>query len=143
MTALCVAVLVLVADQAIKLLLPPLIGSSAVSLGPFGVVRIVSGRLWLRRLGAQCSAATTWFIWWGAAAPLISVGILLPASAPLVGLLLGASFSHAIESSIHGGITDYVCLRFWPAFNLADLALAAGAVGIFAQLIGITGVAIF
>ena len=26
-------------------------------------------------------------------------------------------------------VSDYVCLRFWPAFNLADLALAAGAIG--------------
>ena len=47
-----------------------------------------------------------------------------------VGLLLGGSLSNAVESSMRGSITDYICLRFWPAFNLADLALAAGAIGI-------------
>ena len=52
-----------------------------------------------------------------------------------VGLLLGGSLSNALESSLRGTVSDYVCLRFWPAFNLADLALAAGAIGILAELL--------
>ena len=32
-------------------------------------------------------------------------------------------------------VSDYVCLRFWPAFNLADLALTAGAIGILTELL--------
>lgn len=51
------------------------------------------------------------------------------------GLLLGGSLSHAVESSLRGSITDYICLRFWPAFNLADLALAAGAIGMIVQFL--------
>jgi lipoprotein signal peptidase len=66
---------------------------------------------------------------------LVIIAILLPASAIFVGLLLGGSLSNAIESSMRGRITDYICLRFWPAFNLADLALTAGAVGMIGELL--------
>jgi lipoprotein signal peptidase len=52
-----------------------------------------------------------------------------------VGLLLGGSLSHAVETSLRDAVSDYVCLRFWPAFNLADLALAAGAIGALFNLL--------
>jgi lipoprotein signal peptidase len=54
-----------------------------------------------------------------------------------VGLLLGGSLSHAVESSLRGSIADYVCFRFWPAFNLADLALAVGAIGTIGELVAL------
>ena len=37
--------------------------------------------------------------------------------------------SHALETSLRGCIIDYVRLRFWPAFNLADVAITVGAAG--------------
>jgi lipoprotein signal peptidase len=49
--------------------------------------------------------------------------------------VLGASLSHAVETSVRGNVTDYICLRVWPAFNLADLALAAGALGLIGELL--------
>jgi lipoprotein signal peptidase len=55
-----------------------------------------------------------------------------PSSRAFAGLLLGGSLSHAVESSLSGSITDYICLKFWPAFDLADVAIAAGAIGIVA-----------
>jgi signal peptidase II len=136
MSALCVILLVVLAsDQALKLLLRRRLGSDALALGPFGSVRVVAGRLWLRRLGGPCSGAELWCLWWTAAVPLVVVSALLPSSAAFVGLLLGGSLSHAVESSLRGGVTDYICLRFWPAFNLADLALTAGAAGLVGKLL--------
>ena len=136
MSALWVTLLVvLVSDQALKLLLRRLIGDEALALGPFGSVRMVAGRLWLRRFGGQCSGAMIWCCWLAAAIPLVIVSILVPSSTVFAGLLLGGSLSHAVESSLRGSITDYICLRFWPAFDLADLALAAGAIGIIAELL--------
>jgi signal peptidase II len=144
MSTLCVALLVvLVSDQALKLLLRRRTGSDALALGPFGSVRVVAGRLWLRRLGGPFSGAEIWCLWSAAAVPLIIVSALLPSSAAFIGLLLGGSLSHAVESSLRGGITDYVCLRFWPAFNLADLALVAGAIGIIAELLIVTRAVVF
>jgi hypothetical protein len=136
MSALCVTLLVvLVSDQALKLLLRRHMGSDALALGPFGSVRVVAGRLWLHRLGGPCSGAEIWCLWAAAAVPLVVVSAVLPSSAAFVGLLLGGSLSHAVESSLRGGVTDYVCLRFWPAFNLADLALTAGAAGLVGKLL--------
>jgi lipoprotein signal peptidase len=144
MSALCVTLLVvLVSDQALKLLLRRRIGSDALAIGPFGSVRMVAGRLWLWRVGGQCSGVEIWCFWLAAAVPLVIVSALLPSSAAFVGLLLGGSLSHAVESSLRGSITDYICLRFWPAFNLADLALTAGAIGIIAELLIVTRAMVF
>jgi signal peptidase II len=136
MSALWATLLVvLVSDQALKLLLRRHMGSGALALGPFGSVRVVAGRLWLRRLGGPSCGAEIWCLWSAAAAPLVLASAVLPSSSGFAGLLLGGSLSHAVESSLRGSITDYVCLRFWPAFNLADLALAAGAIGLIGQLL--------
>jgi signal peptidase II len=126
---------VLVSDQAIKLLLRRLLGADAFALGPFGSVRMVAGRLWLRRLSGQCNGVTIWCLWIAAAVPLVIGSALVPSSAIFAGLLLGGSLSHAAESSLRGSITDYICLRFWPAFNLADVALVVGAIGMIGELL--------
>lgn len=136
MSALCATLLaVLVSDQALKLLLRRLVGDDVLALGRFASVRMIPGRLWLRRVGGQSSGAVMWCFWAAAAAPLVVLGTLAPSSAVFVGLLLGGSFSHALESSLRGSITDYICLPFWPAFNLADVALTAGAIGCIGELL--------
>src|SRR5688500_18391694 len=124
MTELCLTFLiVLVSDQGIKLLLRRRPGPRALPLGPFGSLRIVSGRLWLRRLGRQPSHEVVWRLWVVAAVRFVLVSAAIPSSTIFVGLLLGGSLSHAVETSLRGAVSDYVCLRFWPAFNLADVAL--------------------
>jgi signal peptidase II len=43
--------------------------------------------------------------------------------------------SHMIETSRRGRVCDYLCLRFWPAFNLADAAISIGTVGFIVRVI--------
>jgi signal peptidase II len=117
-------------DLGVKRLVRRRLGSSTVALGPLGHLRVVGHRLWLARLIGPPRLAALWGLWLLAAAPLVAVGLLLPSSAVFVGLLLGGSLSNGLESSMRGVVTDYVCLRFWPAFNLADAALTIGAIGI-------------
>jgi signal peptidase II len=143
MSVLYVTLVVLVSDQAIKFLLGRLMGSKGVALAPLGSVRMVAGRLWLRRLSGQCGGAVIWYFWMAAAVPLVIISIMVPLSPGFVGLLLGGSLSHAVESSLRGSITDYICLRSWPAFDLADLALTAGAIGIIAELVIVTRAMVF
>jgi signal peptidase II len=130
MSALCATLLaVFLGDQAIKLLLRRRLGDRAIALGALGNVRTVTGRLWMRRLGPQWSAAAIWCVWLAAAIALVIGSLWVPSSGAFAGLLLGGSLSHAVESSLTGRITDYICLKFWPAFDLADVAITAGAIG--------------
>jgi len=126
---------VVVSDQALKQRLRHVLGRHAISLGPFGQFRMTEGRLWLPRLRNHPSRSMMWTSWVVAAAALVTASGWIPSSALFVGLLLGGSLSNAVENARRGRVSDYVCLRFWPAFNLADLALAAGSIGTLAELL--------
>ena len=126
---------VLVSDHALKFLLHRVLGPDGLPLGSIGSVRIVAGQLWLRRIGEHVSAVMIWTFWVLAAVALVIVGTCAPFSAVFVGLLLGGSLSNGLESSLRGSVSDYVCIRFWPSFNLADMALAAGAIGILTEFL--------
>jgi lipoprotein signal peptidase len=131
------AVGVLVIDQALKLLLRRTGPSDSMRLGPYGSLRMVAGRLWVHRVsGRSAIALCLWILSSGA---LVVGSAWIPSSRVFVGLLIGGSLSNAIEGSLRGSVTDYVCLRFWPAFNLADVALTAGAVGIGVELLRAIG----
>jgi lipoprotein signal peptidase len=134
MSALVAALLLVpLIDQAVKVVLRRRLGSNALPLGPIGQVRVVVARLWLAR-AARSSPAVMWTLWMLSAAALVTASAWIPSSRLFVGLLLGGSLSNGLESALRGGVTDYVCLRFWPAFNLADVALTTGGIGVAAAL---------
>lgn len=130
------AVVVLVIDQALKLLLHRTRFES-VRLGPFGSLQMVAGRLWVHRLSERCPKAL--WLWIVSAGALVVGSAWIPSSRVFVGLLLGGSLSNVVEGSLRGSVTDYVCLRFWPAFNFADVALTVGAIGIAIELLRAIG----
>ncbi len=139
---LLAAILVLVSDHAVKLLLPRVIGTDTVPLGPLGSVRMVAGQLWMQRLSKHASGQPMWAFWIVAAAALLAASRWVPSASLFIGLLLGGSLSNVLESSRRGRVSDYVCLRFWPPFNLADLALAIGAIGtLFELAVAVRGLA--
>jgi signal peptidase II len=130
MTALLMAVLAVpAADAAVKRLLCRRLAHAPLSLGACGSIRVVSHRLWLARLPQPPSPATTSGLLVLAAVPLLLFGALVPASAVFVGLLIGGALSNWLEHVVRGSVSDYICLRCWPAFNLADAAMTAGAAG--------------
>jgi signal peptidase II len=43
------------------------------------------------------------------------------------GLLIGGSLGNLVDRAIHGGVTDFLDPARWPAFNVADVAIVAGA----------------
>jgi signal peptidase II len=122
-------------DLAVKRLVRHAVADGTLSLGALGDVRIVRGDIWMRRGGRRLAPPAMWTVWLAAASALVAVGAWLSWSGWWLGLLLGGSLSHAIEVSRRGSVTDYVRLRFWPAFDLADVALAVGVCGVLAQLI--------
>jgi len=139
MTTLIVALfLVILIDQSFKLLLWRRLRSQSVPLHPSRELRVIPAQLWLTHF-ARSSLVMTWILWALLAVTLVIVSTWLPSSRLFVGVLLGGSLSNALESSLRGMVTDYVCFRFWPAFNVADAALTAGAIGLFAQLLILAG----
>jgi signal peptidase II len=127
-------ILVPLIDQALKFLVLHRLGRESISLGLLGNVTGVRTRIWMARAPYRLRLATLWALWIAAASALAIVHTLIPASGWFCALLLGGSLSHALETSVRGSICDYVCLRFWPAFNLADLAITVGAIGIAVSL---------
>jgi len=122
--------LVPAADQAIKRLVERRLRSGIAPDLQIGAVRVVESQIWLVRGKLVQHPAVLWTIWLTCAALLTALTLAVPACGAGAGLLLGGSASHALETSIRGRICDYICLPFWPAFNLADAAITVGAIGI-------------
>ena len=125
------------ADQLIKTLLRQQLGDRAVSLGPLGAIRVVDAPIWWARGGLRPTPAMLWMAWLAGAGALMALATRLPGTEWGAALLLGGSLSHVIEASRRGRVCDYLCLRFWPAFNLADAAISFGTVGFIAGLISV------
>jgi signal peptidase II len=129
-TLLTALVLVPVIDQTIKRLVRTRLGHRPVSLGILGSVRMVQGQMWSMRVSRGWSSGAMWAVWLASAGLCGAICAVAPDFGLSFGLLLGGAVSHAIETSMRGYICDYVCLRFWPAFDLADVALVVGATGV-------------
>jgi signal peptidase II len=127
-TGLLVAAGIVGADAALKVWLRRTLGESRVALGRFGALKMVEARVWLSRVG-PASARLLWGGWSVAAAGLVVAAAVEPAFQVAACLLLGGSLANLLEQTRRGAVSDYVCLHWWPAFNLADAALAAGAAG--------------
>lgn len=127
--------LVLVLDQALKLLVLRGLAPASVPLGPLGKLQVVRSQIWLARRGVRPNLAAVWSLLGVAAGSLAILTGFFPSCGWFAGALLGGSLSHALETSLRGCIIDYVRLRFWPAFNLADVALTVGALGILVQMV--------
>lgn len=142
MSALITALLLVVLiDQALKLLVLHKLGSASISLGLLGSVRKIQTQMWLVRASSRLGLIMIWSLWAGAAA-LLTIGYtLLPSNmwSWSCGLLLGGSLSHLLETATRGSVCDYVCLRFWPPFNFADVAITAGAIGFALSAVGAFG----
>jgi signal peptidase II len=140
MTTLIVALLlVMLIDQSLKLLLWRRLRSHAVPPCRLRELGVIPARLWLAHFARGSNLIMPWILWALLAVTLVVVSTWLPSSPLFVGVLLGGSLSNALESSLRGIVTDYVCFRFWPAFNVADAALTAGAIGLLAQLLVLAG----
>jgi signal peptidase II len=135
MTVLVVGlILVPLIDQTFKFLVIHRLGRESISLGLMGKVTSVQTQIWMARAPYRLQLAIIWILWMFGGCALAIVNTLIPSSGWFCGLLLGGSVSHVLETSLRGCICDYVCLRFWPAFNLADVAIAVGAIGIVTNL---------
>jgi signal peptidase II len=117
-------------DQGIKHLLRRRLGSGSLPVGRAVSLRIVTARVWLARAERPPQVSMMWTVWVLAAGAVGILADVVPSSRLFAALLLGGSLSHALETSWRGGVSDYICSRWWPAFDLADVAITIGALGV-------------
>jgi lipoprotein signal peptidase len=126
---LALLVLIPALDQLVKMVVLHRLSERSVPLGPVGKLHAIRTRIWVARGSRRPGTPMLWTVWSIAAGVLAAVTAVTPSYGWFAGLLLGGSLSHLVETARRGWICDFICLRFWPAFNLADVALTAGAIG--------------
>jgi signal peptidase II len=126
-----VAVAVVAADQVSKAIVRS-------SIGPFDTIHVLPGLTLVR--ARNSGVAFSMFSGGGTVVVLVAVlalGALLAFFVTNIhrrlvwlptGLLLGGAAGNLIDRLRHGGVTDFIHLPHWPAFNLADMAITVGVV---------------
>jgi signal peptidase II len=126
-----VAVLVFIADRISKLVV--------VANVPLGTERLVLPRVWITNTqnpGAAFGVAQEATAFFLVASVLVAVGLVFyVARTPvgvwagmLLGLILGGTVGNGYDRLLHGTVTDFIALHFWPVFNVADSAISIGVV---------------
>jgi signal peptidase II len=124
---------VLVADQAVKgwVLTGPR-GAQPIALGSFLRIRPSrSERTLAGRLGIR--PAILLFAWMACLSTLLLVApharlFEASLSQAALGAALGGGAGNVLDVLARRGIVDYVELRGWPPFNLADVAIVLGVI---------------
>ena len=127
-----VAVAAVVADQVTKHVVSSqlAVGEETAVAGPFSIHHVhnsgIAFGLFAGATGmviALTAVAVTWMLVFfarsGARHPVLPVAL---------GLLIGGSVSNLADRIRLGHVTDFLDLRYWPAFNLADLCIVVGVV---------------
>jgi signal peptidase II len=134
-----VAVAAIAADQGTKHLVAGRLdlGDEVAVVGPFSIHHVENSGIAFGLFSgatpiviALTAVAVLWMLAFfarsGARHPILPVGL---------GLVLGGSLSNLVDRVRLGHVTDFLDLRFWPAFNLADTFIVVGVVVLLAALI--------
>ena len=126
-----VAVVVFIVDRVTKGLV--------VTYVPSGTEVQVLPFVWITNAnnsGAAFSIAPNLTLFFLLASIVVATGLIwyvarnpLPlASAALLGLILGGTLGNGYDRLVHGTVTDFIALHFWPVFNVADASISVGVV---------------
>src|SRR3954452_8304682 len=127
------------ADQLTKLVVSTQLGfdESLHVIGPFAIHHVQNSGIAFGLFASATSAVTAltalavgWMLVYfarsGARHPVLPVAL---------GLLIGGSTSNLIDRIRLGHVTDFLDLRYWPAFNLADSFIVVGVAILFVALL--------
>jgi signal peptidase II len=123
------AVLVFVADRVTK-------GMVVANVAP-GTERAALPHVWItntQNSGAAFGVAQEGTVFFLVASIVVAVGVIFYAfrnhldawTGALLGLILGGTVGNAYDRFLHGTVTDFIALHFWPVFNVADSAISVG-----------------
>lgn len=117
------------ADQASKAIATRCLKSRPIAARSIGGVRlrlVVNRRYpWGSTPTVRAMAIAWCFVVAGGCA--IAREIEMPCAPVALGAGLGGAAGNLIDGMARGGVIDFIDLRVWPIFNLADVAIVAGA----------------
>jgi signal peptidase II len=129
------AVLLVVLDQWTKWLVTArLEQEQAVPCGPVRIRRVLNRNPDKSFLGRSSSLLGLWLLELMVLAAIVEFGPFFEdwIAAIAIGAALGGAGSNVLDRCVRDGVLDFVDLRVWPVFNLADVAIVAGiAITIF------------
>ena len=127
------------ADQLTKQIVSSALplGDEAHVLGPFSIHHVQNSGIAFGLFSSATSAvivltglAVAWMLAFFARSaqrhPILPVAL---------GFVLGGSISNLLDRIRLGHVTDFLDLRYWPAFNLADSFIVVGVAILFAALV--------
>ena len=136
---LAVALSALAADQLTKQIVVTQLGlgESVHVAGPFWIRHVNNPGIAFGHFSSWASAVTfltagavIWMLFYfaksGARHPILPVAL---------GLLIGGSVGNLVDRLRIGHVTDFLDLRFWPAFNLADTFIVVGVAALLIALV--------
>jgi signal peptidase II len=136
---LSVAVAALAADQLTKQIVATqlALGESVHVAGPLYIRHVENPGIafglfssWASAVTFLTAGAVLWMLFYfaksGARHPILPVAL---------GLLVGGSLGNLVDRLRIGHVTDFLDLRFWPAFNLADTFIVVGVAALLVALI--------
>ena len=136
---LAVAFAAILADQITKGIVASQLelGDSVHLLGPLSIRHVRNPGIafglfssWAAAVTILTACAIAWMVFYfarsGARHPVLPVAL---------GLLIGGSLANLIDRIRLGHVTDFLDLRFWPAFNLADTFIVAGVAILLVALV--------
>jgi signal peptidase II len=125
-----VAAAAIAADQVTKYLVASrlALGDAVDIVGPFSIHHVQNSGIAFGLFSKSTpvvilltAVAVSWMLWFFARSG--SRHPVLPAA---LGLLIGGSVSNLADRVRLGHVTDFLDLRYWPAFNLADTFIVVG-----------------
>jgi signal peptidase II len=136
---LAVGLAALFADQLTKHIVSSrlALGEEVAVLGPFSIHHVQNSGIAFGLFASATSfvifltgIAVAWMLLFfarsGARHPILPVGL---------GLVIGGSGSNLVDRVRLGHVTDFLDLRFWPAFNLADTFIVVGVAVLLVTLV--------
>jgi signal peptidase II len=136
---IAVAFAALVADQLTKQIVVSQLafGESVDVAGPLSIHHVRNSGIafglfstWASAVTVLTACAVAWMLGYfaraGARHPILPVAL---------GLLIGGSLANLIDRLRLGHVTDFLDLRYWPAFNLADIFIVVGVTILLAALV--------
>jgi signal peptidase II len=136
---LAVVLAAVLADQITKQIVVSQLslGESVHLLGPLSIRHVNNPGIafglfssWATAVTILTAVAVGWMLFYfarsGARHPVLPVAL---------GLLIGGSLSNLLDRLRLGHVTDFLDLRWWPAFNLADTFIVFGVAILLAALV--------